>query len=205
MRDRESYLPPQGHSLRALRRARVLERRQHVERTQAEQQQAVSLLKEKLAQVNEGPAFRQQYEIVTPITRTSRLFHPLRRSHTIPAETSHESGKSTMGGWVNYRKVTGRYLLVEPAIGYPIREDDEGSTTVLFVDGRMGRIMPQLGLGRYSYNRHDEGQVVLGNGDNDFKKRQCEPIWGRDIRSIEALSRFDAQEATKALSDLAVG
>lgn len=207
----EGYQPPFGESIASLRRREAERAREWREKEKARKKEAVSSLASKLALMTlEGvPPFT--FEAVTPVTSLRRLLSPRARERMIPAHTQHTDGKSTFGGWVNYRKVTAEYLKIDPVLGYGLDEDELHTfgryPRVITITGQVGTLLkPKPSeFGQYKTSGWGDEEVILLREGDDFSRRNCQAIWAPSFVPLEGLSKYHADSINKALDVQLIG
>ncbi len=201
------YQPPIGESIASLKRRKSEQSRGWHEEEKARQKEAVSSLASKLALVSSVGVSPFTFEVVSPVTSLRRMTSLRRKERMIPAETRHLDGKSTLGGWVDYWKLTANYLDVTTVAGYHLevgKRDRSGFTQVITVGGKVGSLLkPQTReWGQYTTSGWgNEGVQLLRAGD-DFAQRDCEAVWAPSLVPISDLSAYRAGEITQVLDAL---
>lgn len=207
MARRESHTPISGGaSLRAMERERRALDRAYNVRENLRRREAVTGYFCMLEKANSSVSLGSMLEVVYPYTKLGRILSP-RKGQMIPAVINNLDGRSTFVEWEDYRKITGRYLLVKEAVGYVITPTEEqgefGRTDVVFQDGRVGSLLKPGAKypNSYTYGRNE---VNLSNWGDVFERRNCQAVWGPSIFSPEQLTSFKVERLTQLLSGLIV-
>ena len=195
---REAYTSVAGgRSILGINVERRIQNRELKNRWEAERREAVTDFLLKLNEANSSVSLSTALEVVYPVTILGRVISP-HKDRIIPAEISHISGKSTLGGWLNYRKITGRYLIIEEAAGYVTASDEPFPDKAILQNGRVGALLKPCRDGSQTYT-YGGTSIHLDDWDNSFEKRNCQAIWGPSLVNPEELGFYEAGKATHNL------
>lgn len=209
MTSQEAYTSvTRGRSRRDVKKIEREQQRKRREVDAIEKREAVTEYLLTLDKANSSVSLSSVLEIVYPKTTFGRLVS-IQKNRMIPAKISHIDGKSTLGGWMDYRKVTGQYLQVEQAVGYVVpSENDENPhflyDDVILQDGRIGTLLKPKNTGGRNYSFGEESVSLDYYGDV-FENRNCQAVWGPSLTNPDQLGVYQARKATQDLGKLIVG
>jgi len=207
MMSRETHTPlPEGRSIRAVNRERRLQHGELQRRNDAERREAIAKYLQTLEKANASVSLSTVLEVVYPKSRIGR-FVSLQKDRMIPAYTSHVTGKSTLGGWMHFRKITGRYLLIEEVEGYAITSACDSNVSepvrAILQDGRIGTLLKPCREGSQTYE-YRKTSIHLEDWGDSFERRNCQAVWGPSLRNPDELGIYEAGQVSQDLGMLIV-